>query len=68
MESQNSSTLTPAEFAHSAGLTLQYVYSLLAAGRMGAVKTDGMWAISAAELERRRVVAQRLWITRASPR
>jgi hypothetical protein len=57
MEPQNSSTLTPAEFARSAGLTLQYVYSLLAAGRLEASKTDGVWAISAAELERRKAVA-----------
>ena len=58
MEPQDRLTLTPAEFARAAGLTLQYVYSLLAAGRLEAAKTDGAWAISAAELERRKAVTQ----------
>ena len=46
-------TLTPAEFARSAGLSLGYVYALLWAGRLAAQKNDGTWAISASELERR---------------
>lgn len=46
--------VSAAEFAREAGLTLQYVYSLLAAGRLSAEKRDGRWAIQIVELDRRR--------------
>jgi hypothetical protein len=45
--------LSPAQFARQAGLTLQYVYSLLAAGRLEAERREGRWQIAAAELEKR---------------
>jgi hypothetical protein len=46
--------LSPAEFARETGLTLQYVYSLLAAGSQrlaGAQKIDGQWRIPTTALE-----------------
>ena len=46
-------TLSPAEFARAARLTMQHVYALLAAGRLQAEKRDGRWHIAAAELEKR---------------
>ncbi len=46
-------TLSPSEFARAARLTMQHVYSLLAAGRLQAEKCDGRWLIDAAELEKR---------------
>lgn len=46
-------TLSPSEFARAAGLTMQHVYSLLAAGRLQAAKEDGRWWIDAAELQKR---------------
>jgi hypothetical protein len=45
--------LSPSEFARAAGLTMQHVYSLLAAGRLEAEKCDGRWCIAAAELDKR---------------
>lgn len=51
------SELTPAEFAKQANLTLNYVYSLLATGRLEAERRDGRWAIAATELEKRREVS-----------
>ena len=50
--------LTPAQFAKESGLTLSYVYALVWSGRLPAEKADGVWQISAAELERRKAVAQ----------
>lgn len=46
-------TVSPSQFARETGLSLQYIYSLLAAGRLEAEKHDGCWAISAIELEKR---------------
>jgi len=54
MESQNNSTLTPAEFARQSGLSLGYVYSLLWSGRLQAAKSDGVWQIPQSALEQRR--------------
>jgi len=45
--------LSPSEFARAAGLTMQHVYSLLAAGRLQAEKCDGRWCIAAVELDKR---------------
>jgi hypothetical protein len=54
MESQNSSTLTPAEFARQSGLSLGYVYSLLWSGRLPAAKSDGVWQIPVNALKQRK--------------
>jgi excisionase family DNA binding protein len=52
---QQTMTMTPAEFARAAGLTLPYVYSLLWAGRLPAEKSvEGTWRIDASALEQRR--------------
>jgi hypothetical protein len=45
--------LSPSEFARAARLSMQHVYSLLAAGRLQAEKCEGRWLIDVAELERR---------------
>jgi hypothetical protein len=50
---QQKETLSPSEFARAAGLTMQHVYSLLAAGRLQAEKCDGRWCIAAVELDKR---------------
>jgi excisionase family DNA binding protein len=54
MEPQNSSTLTPAEFARQSGLSLGYVYSLLWSGRLQAAKSEGQWQIPTSALEQRK--------------
>jgi len=47
-------TLSPAQFARAARLTMQHVYALLAAGRLQAEKNnEGRWQIAAVELEKR---------------
>jgi len=53
MQMEQKQTLSPSEFARGAGLTMQHVYSLLAAGRLQAEKCDGRWCIDATELEKR---------------
>jgi len=51
---QRKETLSLSEFARAAGLTMQHVYSLLAAGRLQAEKNnEGRWQIAAVELEKR---------------
>ena len=45
--------LSPAEFARATRLSMQHVYSLLAAGRLDAQKVDGRWQIATSELEKR---------------
>jgi hypothetical protein len=53
MQMEQKQTLSPAEFARAARLTMQHVYSLLAAGRIQAEKCDGRWCIAPEELEKR---------------
>lgn len=53
MQMEQKQALSPSEFARAAGLSMQHVYSLLAAGRLQAEKCDGRWSIAAAELDKR---------------
>ncbi|MGC2474933.1 MAG: hypothetical protein WA485_11405 [Candidatus Sulfotelmatobacter sp.] len=50
---EHKQALSPSEFARAARLSMQYVYALLAAGRLQAEKNDGRWQIAATELEKR---------------
>lgn len=51
--STEAESLSPAQYARQTGLTLQYVYSLLASGRLEAERKDGRWLIAVSELEKR---------------
>jgi hypothetical protein len=53
MQQQETTTLTPAQFARASGLSLNRVYALLWEGRVSAEKTDGVWQIPASELQKR---------------
>src|SRR5262245_20556653 len=46
-------SMTPAQFAKAAGLSLSYVYGLVWSGRIQAEKIDDVWAIPMTELEKR---------------
>ena len=54
MQTEQKQALSPSEFARGARLSMQYVYMLLAAGRLQAEKADGRWRIDATELQKRR--------------
>ena len=45
--------VTPAEFARAKGYTLNYVYGLLAAGRLEGTKREGKWLIETTEIDRK---------------
>lgn len=42
-------TLSPAEAARAMGVTLDYVYKLIWAGKIRAEKIDGKWRVDATE-------------------
>ena len=46
-------TISPRNAAIALGIDLNYLYKLLATGRLAGVKTDGLWAVDAAAVEQR---------------
>jgi excisionase family DNA binding protein len=58
MQGRNEAVLSAMETSRRLGVTLDYLYRLLYAGRLPGKKLDGVWQIPAEAVEARRAVME----------